>query len=202
MRQVWRWSVTMDTRYDVISSKWSSHFWVKMHVFQLLLLLDKMMKSNYLCVVLLVKRKKLSVVNVFTWFSVLEKMQDGDHVWWRHRPPAVPPRIEYTSSCREGHRLSTEGKIEIRGRSINPQPAPPPSHCTTVRVCMTLRVRPRVKPAYNSEWTNGEKFGMGLLIIKSTCYCNSSRMRGAGVSAQQFSSLQGNTISVQTKYAI
>ena len=210
MRQGWRWSVTMDTRYDVISSKWSSHFWVKMHVFQLLLLLDKMMQSNYLCVVLLVKRKKLSVVTVFTWFSVLEKMQDGDHVWWRHRPPAVPPRIKYTSSCREGHRLSTEGKIEIRELSINPQPDPPPphppSHRTTVRVsvkvCMTLRVRPRVKPAYNSEWTNGEKFGMGLLIIKSTCFCNSSRMRGTGVSAQQFSSLQGNKISVQTKYAI
>ena len=41
---------------------------------------------------------------------------------------------------------------------------------------------------------------MGLVIIKSTCY--SSRMRGAGVSTQQFSSLQENKISVQAKYAI
>ena len=39
--------------------------------------------------------------------------------------------IKYTSSCTEGQRLSTEGKIEIiRGGSINPNnptPAPLPS---------------------------------------------------------------------------
>ena len=29
---------------------------------------------------------------------------------WYHRPPAAPPPIEYTSSCRE-HQRSTEGKI-------------------------------------------------------------------------------------------
>ena len=57
-----------------------------MHVFQLLSgikekLLDKIMQSNYLCVVLLVKRKKLLIVTVFTCFLVLEKIQDGDHVW-------------------------------------------------------------------------------------------------------------------------
>ena len=56
-----------------------------MHVFQLLSgikekLLDKIMQSNYLCVVLLVKRKKI-IVSVFTCFLVLEKIQDGDHVW-------------------------------------------------------------------------------------------------------------------------
>ena len=28
-----RSSVAMVTRYDVISSRWSSHFWVKIHVF-------------------------------------------------------------------------------------------------------------------------------------------------------------------------
>ena len=57
-----------------------------MHVFQLLSgikekLLDKIMQSYYLCVVLLVKRKKLLIVTVFTCFLVLEKIQDGDHVW-------------------------------------------------------------------------------------------------------------------------
>ena len=61
----------MDTRYDVISSRWSSHFYVKMHVFQLLSgikekILYKMMQSNYLCVVLLVKRKTLLIFIVFT----------------------------------------------------------------------------------------------------------------------------------------
>ena len=39
-----------------------------------------MMQSNYLFVFLLVKRKTLLIVTVFTWFPVLEKMQDGDHV--------------------------------------------------------------------------------------------------------------------------
>ena len=43
--------------------------------------LDKVMQSNYLCVVLLVKRKKLLIVTIFTRFLVLEKMQDGYHVW-------------------------------------------------------------------------------------------------------------------------
>ena len=109
-----------------------------------------MMQSNYLCVVLLVKRKKLLIVTVFTWFLVLEKMQDGYHVWWRQRPLAVPPRIKYTSSCRKGQRLSTEGKIEIRGGSINHTPPPPAPLYHDEG--MTLRVRPRVKPAYNLEW--------------------------------------------------
>ena len=36
--------------------------------------------------------------------------QYGDHVWWRHRPPAAPPPVKYTSSCREDQRLSTDGK--------------------------------------------------------------------------------------------
>ena len=176
---------------------------MKMHVFQLLLgikekLLHKMMQSNCLCVVLLVKRKKLLIVTVFTWFPVLEKIQDGDHVWWRYRHPAVPPRIKYTSSCIEGQRLSTEGKIEIRGGSSNPntQYPPPPPNCTKVRVWLCLYVRGLCQHIT----ANGEKFGMGLLIIKSTCY--SSRMRGARVSTQQFSSLQGSKISVETKYAI
>ena len=57
-----------------------------MHVFQLFSgikekRLDKVMQSNYLCVVLLVKRKKLLIVTIFTRFLVLEKMQDGYHVW-------------------------------------------------------------------------------------------------------------------------
>ena len=91
-----------------------------MHVFQLLLGLkvkpvDKIMQSNYLCVILHVKRKKLLILTVFTWFLILGKIQDGgeggDHCWWRQRPPAAPPPIKYNLSCREHQRLSTEGKI-------------------------------------------------------------------------------------------
>ena len=33
LRQAYWWSVTMVTRYDVISSRWSNQFWVKMNVF-------------------------------------------------------------------------------------------------------------------------------------------------------------------------
>ena len=33
LRQVQWWSVAIVTRYDIISSRWSSHFWVKVYVF-------------------------------------------------------------------------------------------------------------------------------------------------------------------------
>ena len=125
-------------------------------------LLDKMMQSNYLCVVLLVKRKKLLIVTVFTWFLVLEKMQDGYHVWWHHRPLAEPPRIKYTSFCRElrskaFHRRQNRNKGRIHQR----HPPPPPAHCTMVRVWLCVYVRELSRRIT----ANGEKFGMGLLII-------------------------------------
>ena len=148
----------MDTRYDVISSRWSSHFWVKMHVFQLFSRikekrLDKMMQSNFLFVVLLVKRKKLLIVTVFTWFLVLEKMQDGYHVWWHYGPLAEPPHIKYTSSCRELRSKAFHwSQYRNKGRIHQPQPPPPPPGLIVPRWGYDLRVRPRVKPAYNSEW--------------------------------------------------
>ena len=42
---------------------------------------------------------------------VKHKIQDGDNVYWRHRPPAAPPPVKCISSCREGQRLSTKSKI-------------------------------------------------------------------------------------------
>ena len=90
-------------------------------------------QSNYLCVILHDKRKKLLILIVFTWFLILDKIQDGYHVWWRHRPPATPPPIKYTSSCREDQRLSTEGKIVLKfcdisktqGGKVPSTPSPP-----------------------------------------------------------------------------
>ena len=84
MRQVNWWSVAMFTRHEVISSRWSSHFWAKMYVFQLLSGIkvkpvDKMMQSKYLCVLLHVKRKKLLLLTVFTSSLILDKIQDA----WR-----------------------------------------------------------------------------------------------------------------------
>ena len=93
------------------------------------------MQSNYLCVILQVKRKKVLIPNVCTWFLILYKIQDGsqddDHVSWRQRPPAAPPPIKYTKE--EDPRLSTQGKIVSKncnisntqgggGGSINPPP--------------------------------------------------------------------------------
>ena len=112
---------------------------------------DEMMQNNYLFVIEHVKRKKLLTLIVFTWFLILERIQDGDHVWWRHRLPAAPPRIKYTSSCREDQRLSS---FPLKAKSFRntgtyqklkvevPLTPPPPTlyHGRS----MTLRVRPRV----------------------------------------------------------
>ena len=114
----------MVTRYDVISSRWSSHFWVKMHVFTTSFrnkskgLWIKWCKV-IIYVILHVKRKKLFILIVSTWFLILDKIQDSDHVWWRHRPPAAPPLIKYTSSWREDRRLSTEGKTVPKHPNIS-----------------------------------------------------------------------------------
>ena len=53
-------------------------------------------------------------IAVLNWFLTLGKIQDGDHCCWCHRPPAVSPTVKYTSSCWEGKRLSTEGKIVLK----------------------------------------------------------------------------------------
>ena len=111
-----------------------------MCVFQLLSaikvkLVDKMMQSTYLCVIYLSSQR--SILVVFSW-----KNQDGDHVWWRHRPPATPPPIKHTSYCG----VSTEGKIVSKywnlsktegggGPSI---PPPPMYHCEGM-LCVCLR---------------------------------------------------------------
>ena len=137
----------MVTRYDIISRRWSSHFWVKVHVFSTFFNNKskscgcEIMQSAYICVIFHVKHKQSPFIEVLTWFLILGKIQDGgqdgDHCWWRHRPPAAPPPIKYTSSCREDQRLSTEGKIVSKhcnilktlGGAIHPSPP-----CTTVGV--------------------------------------------------------------------
>ena len=88
----------MVMRWDDISSSCQAIFEWKCMFFQLfpkVKLVDEMMQSNCLCVILHVKRKKLLIHTVFTWFLILDKIQDGgqdgDHVWWRHRPSAEPP---------------------------------------------------------------------------------------------------------------
>ena len=75
----------------------------------------KIMQSAYLFAIFHVKHTKSPFLADLTWFLDLGKVQyggqDGDDCCLRHRPPAAPPPIEYTSSCREDQRLSTESKI-------------------------------------------------------------------------------------------
>ena len=101
-------------------------------------LVVKIMQSAYLCVIFHVKQKKSPFLVVLPWFLSLGEIQDGDHCWWRHRPPAAPPLIKYSLSPREDQRLSTEGKIVSEYSNIPKplrgfhQPPPPPSTFTTL----------------------------------------------------------------------
>ena len=111
-------------------------------------LVAKIMQSAYLCVIFHVKHKNSPFLAVLTWFLILGKIQDGgqdgDHCWWRHRRPAVPQPMKYTSSCQEDQRLSTKVKLfqntatyqKLRGGV--PSTHPP---CTTVGVWICVYVR-------------------------------------------------------------
>ena len=129
---------------------------------------EEMMQSAYLCVVLHVKHKKLPFIN--RDFNLIRcKNQDGDHFWWRHRPPAAPPPMKYTSSCFEYQRLSTEGKIVSKycniskplGRgSINLWPLP----CTTLGVWICEYVR-----GLSKKGNVQESMWQALSILTSSC---------------------------------
>ena len=127
LRQVKWWLVTMVTRYDIISSRCSSHFWVKIHVFSTSL--NNKSKacrwkdaSAYLCVFHMFSTQEFPFIAVFTRFLILGKIQDRgqdcDHCWWRHRPPAAPSPIKHTSSCWENWKIKTfhwrQNRFEMR----------------------------------------------------------------------------------------
>ena len=115
-------------------------------------LVAKIMQSAYLRDIFHVKHKKLPLLAVLTWFLILGKIQnvsqDADHCWWRHRPPAAPPPIKYTSSCREDQKLSTEGKIVSEyshiSKTLGAVSSTPQPHSLCQSGGMTLRERPRV----------------------------------------------------------
>ena len=94
-------------------------------------LVNKMVQSNYLCVILNVKRRKLFIFTVFTWFLFLDKIQDGDHVWWRHRPPTAPSPLKYTSSFSFPLKAKSFQNIATY-QKFRGVPSTPP--CTTVGV--------------------------------------------------------------------
>ena len=141
----------------IISSRWSSHFRKKMHVSSTSLNNKSTAggwndaKCLFMCY-FTYQAYKITIYRALTLISNLCKIQDGDHCWWRHRPPAAPPPIKYTSTCREHQRLSTEAKIVSKYCNISTlwggvptppptPPPPPPVPCTTVRVWICVYVR-------------------------------------------------------------
>ena len=128
--------------YEIWRQKysWLRQFWVKVHVFSTIFK-NKIMPSQ-----------KLLFPAVLTWFLILGKIQDGsqdgDHCWWRHRPPAAPPPMKYTCSLVmkiKGFPLKVKlfpntATYQKLGRGI---PSIPPLLCHGG--CMNLRVRPRIK---------------------------------------------------------
>ena len=120
---------------------------------------------------------------VLTWFLILGEIQDGgrddDHCWWRHGPPAAPPLIKYTSSCREDQKLSTEGTIVLKYCNISKTlgggvHSPPLYDCGG----MNWRVRPRVNVEYLDYQPEGQRF--------NSCWKNSEfSTRLAGVTNQK-----------------
>ena len=89
-------------------------------------LVAKILQSTYLCVIFHVNHKTLPFLAVLSWFLLLGKIQDGGqdgyHCWWRHRPPAAPLPIKYTSPCWEEQRLSTKGKLVSKYCNISKTP--------------------------------------------------------------------------------
>ena len=107
-------SVSIVTMYDVISSRWSSHFWVKLHVFFFTFFINSNnsktcgwnhAKCSFMCY-FSCQAQKITISNFRK-----NGGQNDDHCWWRRRPPAAPPHIKYTLSCWENQRPSTKGKI-------------------------------------------------------------------------------------------
>ena len=126
--------------YEIWRQKysWLRQFWVKVHVFSTFFK-NKIMPSQ-----------KLLFPAVLTWFLILGKIQDGsqdgDHCWWRHRPPAAPPPMKYTCSLVKkikGFPLKVKlfpntATYQKLGRGI---PSIPPPSCATVVVWICVFVR-------------------------------------------------------------
>ena len=143
--------ITMVTRYDVISSRWSSHFWVKVHVVQLfstlkVKLVDRMMQSKYLCVILQVKaQKNIYFPFFFTWFLILDKPNlaakmatlfwDVTEIQQCHHPQNKPHRVEKIKGFPWKAKFfwNTATYQKLKGGGGGQSTHPP---CTTVGFCV------------------------------------------------------------------
>ena len=138
---------------------------------------NEMMQRAYLNVILHVKHRKLSFIAILTWFLILGEIQDGDHCWWRHRPPAAAPPIknkphlvEYIKGFplkAKSFRNTANYHDQNFGEGFHP-PLP-----LIPRWGMNLRVRPRVNPVKliwiicfsHLLYSRGEKTEKELLIL-------------------------------------
>ena len=87
--------------------------------------------------------KKSPCVPVLTWFLILDKIQDGDHCWWRDNPPAAPPpiKIPHLVKNTEGKIVSKCGNIIIKNPGKGFHPSPPLVPCMILpRICIQSEV--------------------------------------------------------------
>ena len=104
-------------------------------------------KCFFMCYFTYRQKTKLPFISILTWFLIHGKIQDGNHNWWLHWPSAAPPPVKYTSTCWEGQRLSSKGKIvskhcnisKILGRVLVTSPPPPPYTEVGVWICIYVR---------------------------------------------------------------
>ena len=99
LRQVQWWSVAIVTRYDVISSRWSSQFWLKIHFFSTSFnnKSNSCDKNHAKCLFMCYfscKHKKLPFLLVLTWFLILGKLPR-----WRPRRRSLLVTSQASSSA-------------------------------------------------------------------------------------------------------
>ena len=115
--------------------------------------------------------------------KIQDGCQDGYHVWWRHRPPAAPPPIKYTSSCREkikGFPLKAKSfrnttiYQKLKGGFINP----PLYHGggMTVRVCTRVNAsfHRSEKVIIFNEWKSRSLRWNRRSLLRIMTYCSIS----------------------------
>ena len=142
LKQVHWWAVSIITIYDVISSRWPSHFWVKIHVFSISFNNNSnscpyiRAKCLFICY-FSCKAQKVPFLAVFTWFPVLGKMMRKDGAKMANIIGGVTGlqhRLEiYLTSIRRSkvfdwrqNRFEILQHIKNSGKGFHPTPPPSP----------------------------------------------------------------------------
>ena len=146
-------------RYDVISGRWSSHFWVKMHVFST----PFNNRSNdakclFMCY-FTCQAQKLPFFSVLTWFLILGKIKmatiagDVTGLQQRHHPWNIPHLVEQIK------------RFKIL-QHINPSTSAPPLYHGGG---MNLHVCPKFKSVENKSAEKGLVFFQKKMMPSFSC---------------------------------